>query len=260
MDFLRAGETLLRSSQPLLPFLTPSACTSACRSTTARRLAVQRTQPLRTLTTTPALRAGNSSNNDTDDFTALLNSTLDHTKGTPTAPSGRTSRFGSPRAQQSNRLSPSPSARVSDELGSSMDDILADLHGRRTPTNTRARNTSAPSISALDYATALDPLGHYSNKPREPDKLPEPPVKLNSSVGRTILVDQARGMDVGKAFRQLEIRCATNSVKKDFNRQRFHERPGLKRKRLKSERWRRNFKEAFRGTIKLVQGLKKQGW
>ena len=69
-----------------------------------------------------------------------------------------------------------------------------------------------------------------------------------------------KGMDVGRAFRALEIACARNKVRADFNRQRFHERPGLKRKRLKSERWRRTFKEGFRGMVKAVNAMKKKGW
>lgn len=67
-------------------------------------------------------------------------------------------------------------------------------------------------------------------------------------------------MDVARAFRVLGARLAQNNVRKDFQRQRFHERPGLKRKRLKSERWRKRFKEAFQGTVQRVVGLKRQGW
>ena len=58
----------------------------------------------------------------------------------------------------------------------------------------------------------------------------------------------------------LDQRCAQNSVRKDFQRQRFHERDGLKRKRLRGERWRRRFKEDFKGTVGMVLRLKRQGW
>jgi small subunit ribosomal protein MRP21 len=87
-----------------------------------------------------------------------------------------------------------------------------------------------------------------------------PPLKLNSSTGRHIRVDPERRMDVGRAFRSLEIMCARNKVKRDFMRQRYHERPGMKRKRLKSERWRQNFKASFKETVKLVMKMKRQGW
>lgn len=85
-------------------------------------------------------------------------------------------------------------------------------------------------------------------------------MRLGPTVGRTVNVNTARGMDVGRAFRQLEMLCARNNVRKDSMRQRFHERPGLKRKRLKSERWRRNFKANFKGVVALVQKMRKQGW
>ena len=74
------------------------------------------------------------------------------------------------------------------------------------------------------------------------------------------MVNENRNMDVGRAFRTLDQQLARNSVRRDMMRQRFHERPGLKRKRLKSERWRKRFKEGFRATVGMVQRLKKQGW
>ena len=51
-----------------------------------------------------------------------------------------------------------------------------------------------------------------------------------------------------------------NRIKADFNRQRFHERAGLKRKRLKSERWRRRFRIGFESVVKRVDALRRKGW
>jgi hypothetical protein len=51
-----------------------------------------------------------------------------------------------------------------------------------------------------------------------------------------------------------------NRIKMEVAMQRFHERPGLKRKRLRRERWRKRFKEGFVATIKRVKELRKQGW
>lgn len=245
MDFVRAGEALLRSSQPILPLLAPSAY----RTTAPRRIAqcLRQQQPSRALSTTPRQRS------DTDDFSKLLDDTLDQNKRVPTAPQGRTSRFGSPRAQQNQRTSPSD--RLSAERArSSFDDLLGEM---RNPTRS-TRSTGDEISQMLDVGAAINP--NRAPVPAAPQAPPTPPVKLNSTVGRTIDVNENRGMDVGRAFRTLEMRCAQNSVRKDFQRQRYHERNGLKRKRLKSERWRKRFKESFRATIKLVQGLKKQGW
>lgn len=65
---------------------------------------------------------------------------------------------------------------------------------------------------------------------------------------------------MGKAIRMVEQLCAKNSVRKDFTSQRYHERGGLKRKRLRRERWRKNFKASFKATVARVTALKKQGW
>lgn len=84
------------------------------------------------------------------------------------------------------------------------------------------------------------------------------PLNLGPSLGRTVKVGV--GIDIGRAFKLLEQSCARNGVKRDFNKQRFHERPGLKRKRLQRERWRRKFMEGFKATVGRVKHLKNQGW
>jgi ribosomal protein S21 len=81
---------------------------------------------------------------------------------------------------------------------------------------------------------------------------------LRPSTGRTI--EKWGTIDVARAFQVLDFACRKNNVAKDFRRQRFHERPGLKRKRLRSERWRALFKEGFRATCARVEVLRRQGW
>ncbi|KAL8710622.1 MAG: hypothetical protein Q9220_004846 [cf. Caloplaca sp. 1 TL-2023] len=61
-------------------------------------------------------------------------------------------------------------------------------------------------------------------------------IKSRPSIGRTVEVMPERGFDLGRAIRSLEINCAVNNVKGDSISQKFHERPGMKRKRLKSVR------------------------
>ena len=85
-------------------------------------------------------------------------------------------------------------------------------------------------------------------------------VRSRPTVGRTIEVIPEKGVDFGRALRNLEISCAVNRVRQDLSRQRFHERPGLKRKRLKSERWRKLFKESFRATVMRVKEMRRKGW
>lgn len=85
------------------------------------------------------------------------------------------------------------------------------------------------------------------------------PVK-NARIGKSIEVDPSRGRDLGRAFRVLSALVARDRIKADFNKQKFHERPGLRRKRLKCERWRKKFKTGLIGTVARVQKLKSMGW
>ncbi|KAK3702275.1 hypothetical protein LTR37_014986 [Vermiconidia calcicola] len=262
MEVFRVGEVLLRSSQPLLPFLAPPFATvsSRCQQNAAARRddTEQSTQP---------------TSSAADDFSALLDDALDLDKKAPTAPTGRTSRFASRNAQQGNRTpsfgnnntAPAPSSQ---KMNTSFDDLLQDfakkdLSQPRTRTSTRNNNTSTDfdnTIAGLLSPEDFRNPNALSQPPPPPPPPEESPIKLDSTVGRTIRVEQERGIDVGRAFRMLEMRCAQNSVRRDSQRQRFHERPGLKRKRLKSERWRRRFKETFKATVGMVQKMKAQGW
>lgn len=83
--------------------------------------------------------------------------------------------------------------------------------------------------------------------------------RLRPSIGRTIHIDKTK-VDLARGLGLLNLRVRVNKVSQDVNRQRFHERPGLKRKRLRRERWRARFKEGFKATCKRVQELARQGW
>lgn len=84
------------------------------------------------------------------------------------------------------------------------------------------------------------------------------PFVLKPLTGR--MVDINRSVDVGRAFKLLEQSCARNKVRADATRQRFYERGGLKRKRLRRERWRKRFMEGFKATVGRVKELRGQGW
>ncbi|MCJ1413537.1 hypothetical protein MMC19_007643 [Ptychographa xylographoides] len=89
---------------------------------------------------------------------------------------------------------------------------------------------------------------------------PPPPVRLDAFVGRSEEVDDTKGVDLARALRKLEYKCIYNNVKRDAASQRFHERPGLKRKRLKSERWRKNFQLGFKAVVTKVIKMRNKGW
>ncbi|KAJ4420531.1 hypothetical protein N0V82_004304 [Gnomoniopsis sp. IMI 355080] len=93
--------------------------------------------------------------------------------------------------------------------------------------------------------------------------------RLRPVIGRTVELTSAgsavngaagRNIDFAKALVRLEMSVKVNRVKADSNAQRFHERPGLKRKRLLRERWVRRFKDGFKANCKRVTELAKQGW
>lgn len=83
-------------------------------------------------------------------------------------------------------------------------------------------------------------------------------LRLTPSTGRAVPIGS--GIDVARGFKLLEQSCARNKVKQDFRKQMFHERGGIKRKRLRRERWRKRFMLGFRATVNRVKELKKQGW
>ena len=84
--------------------------------------------------------------------------------------------------------------------------------------------------------------------------------RLNPTYGRTVELDASRGRDIVRGIGMLGSLMARNKVKSDFNKQRFHERGGLKRKRLNSERWRARFKLGFREVTGRVSELTRKGW
>ncbi len=87
-----------------------------------------------------------------------------------------------------------------------------------------------------------------------------PRLRLGPSVGRSVAIEPNRGVDLPRGIKSLEMMCARNQVRGDFMRQRFHERPGLKRKRLRSVRWRKRFREGFRAMVGKVEDMRRRGW
>lgn len=200
-----------------------------------------------------------------DGLADMLDKTLDMDKSTPTSSQGRPSHFASRNAQEENKPesrkesnAPSSQRKGND---SSISDLLAAFSNYRQGQAPRGSTLgNKMDTSKLAYpGNYLDPMGN--TRGGAPEQLPLPlPVRLGPNLGRTVKVNPTRNIDVGRAFRQLDIMCNRNRVRADFNRQRFHERPGLMRKRLKRERWRRHFKEGFKGMVALVRKMKKQGW
>jgi small subunit ribosomal protein MRP21 len=111
----------------------------------------------------------------------------------------------------------------------------------------------------------LDP--NLSNKPSDAANLATQQAetfanypRLNPTYGRAVELDASKGRDIVRGIGMLGSLMARNKVRHDMMKQRFHERGGLKRKRLASERWRARFKTGFRDLTARVSELTRKGW
>lgn len=138
--------------------------------------------------------------------------------------------------------------------GSRMQDRRGSLRAGGIASNMLMPNQDSSSSYARQVAQSVlaDSTGWATRNKRT--------VRSRPSIGRTIEVEPATGIDFGRAVKTMEVLLARNKVRQDTYNQKFHERGGMKRKRLKSERWRRYFKEGFLATISRVKKMRRQGW
>lgn len=173
-------------------------------------------------------------------------------------PNQRTSRFPSSKAQYANRTT----TAYDIPSGSSADDAAARYNGASRSgfgnefDSLLGRPTSSTGSGVSELFGFMMPKQKQKNLVEPPDPATLP--RLGPSVGRSVSIRD--NVDLAKGLRQLDIICGRNRIRGEANRQRYHERPGLKRKRLASERWRRRFMEGFQATVSRVQYLKRQGW
>lgn len=269
MEVRRIGDAILRArSSPILSFLAPhiplrlwhryssinaappnngSPIAIPCSTRTFTDSSVTRTEAR------PAARPEQASDSKSSPTGALyseneLDSLLDGVVGNykqPASSSQRTSRSKPLTAQDHDR-------------GNSGTDVRLAF-----------QESSRANRGIVDVARMLDPVPQPSSQTSvseqvraeiTPPPMPKPRLRLGPSIGRSVPIDPERGVDLGRGFRVLEINCQRNQVRGDFMRQRFHERPGLKRKRLHSLRWRKRFKEGFRAVVGKVEDMRRRGW
>ncbi|MCJ1478525.1 hypothetical protein MMC13_007205 [Lambiella insularis] len=265
----RVGDALLRPGpSPLLSFLAPSICPTW--------LSVPRQQPLPSIrflaTKTLPLNASAATAAKAEDDEFLQHS---RHQPAPTPPK----RLDSVQAltaqiQSSNRGKPrkNPTASYNspryDSRGPSLSS--AELFRNANSENQRSGGYLKREQGKIDESFfpndssfgGLDAGDLVGSSTFAPTAVPPPPtpVRLDAFIGRSEEVAPERGIDLGRALKKLELKCAYNNVRGDSISQRFHERPGLKRKRLKSSRWRKRFKEGFRAVVAKVQKMKNRGW
>jgi hypothetical protein len=96
------------------------------------------------------------------------------------------------------------------------------------------------------------------------DPLARPKVRAAAVTGRTVFVKPFFGENAAtsapQALNVLNRLVKKQGIRSKSNYQRFHERKGLKKKRLRMVRWRMQFKRGFRETVRRVMELKRQGW
>lgn len=123
----------------------------------------------------------------------------------------------------------------------------------------------APSKFSLDdmrmdvKGTSLELVGSFVDSQKMYDSPKRALMKLGPSTGRMVEIG---GPNIGieRGFQLLASSCARNRVRVDSVRQKFHERPGSKRKRLLSERWRKKFRAGFHEAVRRTRELQRQGW
>ncbi|EIW85207.1 hypothetical protein CONPUDRAFT_49419, partial [Coniophora puteana RWD-64-598 SS2] len=74
--------------------------------------------------------------------------------------------------------------------------------------------------------------------------------------GRRVTVPRG---DLGLAFNRLNQRLRRNRVWYELRRTARHEKKGYKRRRLESERWRKQFAHEVRKKVKLVDTIRRRG-
>ncbi|RJE22449.1 hypothetical protein PHISCL_05226 [Aspergillus sclerotialis] len=118
-----------------------------------------------------------------------------------------------------------------------------------------AERKASQNISQ-SVADGVDDLAEQSRlrKPQRPE------FKLNTQLGRQILVEPEMGRDLPSALRLLDVNLGANRVRNQKNKQKFHVRKGLVRKQLRMDRWRKLFKYSFSHTVAKVHRMKSQGW
>lgn len=134
---------------------------------------------------------------------------------------------------------------------------------RRNQANRAASGANPPGIleellSDMNLQTpSSEDLSRFSGMMAQ-ESASDVKYRLRPSVGRTVHLDTK--VDLARGLGLLNTRVRVNKIAQDVAKQRFHERPGLKRKRLRSERWRARFKDGFKANCKRVQELARQGW
>lgn len=160
---------------------------------------------------------------------------------------------------RSSRRPPYPADRLNNQQNSNLSfgKDIPELH-QRTHSQLWSPQEKNQPHHALNHMM-ID--RKYPARGREaPPKSELLPLRLNASTGRTISINPNKGVDLLRGLGMLNAIVARNRIRRDTNRQRFHERPGLKRKRLKRARKEARFMTSFLRAKEKIMAMKDKGW
>ncbi|ODN77756.1 ribosomal protein S21 [Cryptococcus amylolentus CBS 6039] len=153
-----------------------------------------------------------------------------------------------------------PQSQVQSQLEESQRDSTRgagfDIKDVRIPESSSKSSLQSPnSPSGLSDPTSEDWWMHFSSKPsdaslhRSSSGLPS---KYFS--GRSIAL--TRGGDFMQGYRRLQSVVRSGNMKKEARLNEFYEKPSLRRRRLRSERHRRRFKEMVRTKVQQALAMR----
>ncbi|MCJ1277825.1 hypothetical protein MMC21_005639 [Puttea exsequens] len=273
MELARLGEPLLKSrASPLLSFLAPSVPPTWWLPTAHHRkqtFSYKSSKPTRSAFHS-TVRKGEASS--ATEAAAFTKADLDYLDEPDDVASQQVARRDSRRKDNNARVdhllgsvlekSPDVSKAQSHSTRYVPSDRLIEDGFRNTIRNNQQRQPGSifrqmitPGKESTTTTSAFSLADSYRGKLRA-----NRTIRSSPTLGRTVELNPHRGVDFGRALTKLNILCAVNRVRNDAARQRFHERPGAKRKRLASERFRKLFKESFTATVRRVKELRRKGW
>lgn len=163
-------------------------------------------------------------------------------------------------------MPPPPPPRASASDAAKSPDSAAAPAASEAPAHAYSATSSKALPFELDVTSILSTkAADYGRAMQQEDPLTRPRVRSAASTGRTIFIRAAQpggntAPTIQGALAMLGRLVKNQHIKTKYYSQKAHERPGLKRKRLRSERWRERFKGGFCAAYARVHELRKQGW
>lgn len=274
MEVGRLREPLLRSSPfPLLSFLVPSI-TPAWRPTSSFRLSYYApSQDSKAFSTTTRHEAERSTatepsgkqNAPRDKIAYVFERTQKDQP--PSAVSARTQQIRDIKLQTkiNAKLDQMFPSKGKQSLASSADDVRDAYYASTTTTRAGLGSGKIAGSMLMPHEDSFSSTQRQvtADVPADSTRMAQRSkrtIRSRPALGRTVEVEPALGADFGIAYKRLSILLSLNKVRQDLKKQKYYERAGAKRKRLKSERWRKFFQAGFRATVAKVKRMRRQGW